>query len=226
MAWHGGKALAEVGAELVKGLRERTGAGIMDCKRALQATGGDADKAVDWLREKGLARAAQKAGRAASEGLVTAYVHAGGRVGVLIEVNCETDFVARTEEFRALAHDLAMQVAASSPRWVRVEDVPPEVVAHEREVLARQAAAEGKPERVLAQMVEGRLRKFYAENCLMAQPFIKDGERTVEAVVKEAIARLGENIVPRRFARFELGAGSVAAADGLAAATTGEAAGG
>ena len=199
--------MAEVGAELVKGLREKTGAGIMDCKRALQATGGDVGKAVDWLREKGLARAAQKAGRAASEGVVTSYVHGGGRVGVLIELNCETDFVARTAEFAALAHDLAMQVAASGPRWVCVEDVPAELVQHERDVLARQAAAEGKPPRVVEQMVEGRLRKFYAENCLLAQAYIKDSDRTVESVVKEAIARLGENIVPRRFARFELGAG-------------------
>ena len=197
--------MAEVTTELVKSLRERTGAGVMDCKRALQAAGGDVDKAVDWLREKGLARAAQKAGRRAAEGVVASYVHAGGRVGVLLELNCETDFVARTPEFAALAHDLAMQVAAARPRWVRPEDVPPEVVAHEREVLTRQAMAEGKPPRVVEQMVAGRLKKFYAENCLMAQPFIKDGDKTVETVVKEAIARLGENIVPRRFARFELG---------------------
>ncbi len=177
----------------------------MDCKRALQATEGDVAKAVDWLREKGLAAAAKKADRVASEGAVVSYIHPGGRMGVLVELNCETDFVARTDEFQALGRDLAMQVAAARPTWVRRDEVPAEVLEHEREVLRRQALAEGKPERIIEQMVEGRLRKFYAENCLLDQSFIRDADRTVEARVQEAIARLGENIVPRRFARFQLG---------------------
>lgn len=206
--------MAELGAEQVKALRVKTGAGIMDCKRALQASGGNEDKAIDWLREKGLARAAQKAGRVASEGTVASYIHGAGRVGVLIELNCETDFVARTDEFLTLAHDLALQVAASAPQWLTPDEVPAAVVDHERDVLTKQALAEGKPAKVVEQMVEGRLRKFYAQHCLLAQPFIKDGDRTVERVVQEAIAKLGENIVLRRFARFALGeAGGEAGAD-------------
>ena len=197
--------MAEISAGAVKELRGRSGAGFMDCKRALQATDGDISKAADWLREKGLAAAAKKADRVAAEGAVVSYIHQGGRVGVLLELNCETDFVARTEEFQALGRDLAMQVAAARPTWVRRDEVPATILEHEREVLRRQALAEGKPERIVEQMVEGRLRKFYAENCLLDQPFIRDTDRTVEARLQEAIVRLGENIVPRRFARFQLG---------------------
>ncbi len=200
--------MAEIGAGAVKQLRERTGAGIMDCKRALQATDNDVDKAVDWLREKGLASAAKKAGRSASDGAIVSYIHPGARVGVLLELNCETDFVAMTADFQALAKDLAMQIAAAGPRWVRREEVPAELLDHERDILRRQALAEGKPERIVDRMVEGRISKFYTENCLLDQPFIKDEDKTVQQLVQEAIAKLGENIVPRRFARFQLGEGS------------------
>ena len=197
--------MAEIGAEAVRQLRAKSGAGIMDCKRALMATAGAVDAAIDWLREKGLASAAKKAGRAATEGAVVSYLHGGGRLGVLLEVNCETDFVARTAEFTALGRELALQVAAGNPRWVRREEVPAALISHERDVLTRQALAEGKPERIVQQMVEGRLKKFYAEHCLLDQAYIKDDSKTVEQLVQEAIARLGENIVPRRFARFALG---------------------
>lgn len=212
--------MAEIGAEAVRQLRERSGAGIMDCKRALTATSGDLDRAADWLREKGLASAAKKAGRAATEGAVVSYIHAGGRLGVLLELNCETDFVARTPEYQALARELAMQVAASNPRWVRREDVPAGSVEHERELLTRQAVAEGKPERIAQQIVQGRMGKFFSEHCLLDQPYIKDGDRTVGQLVQEAIAKFGENIVPRRFVRFALGE---AAGEGEPAAADGEA---
>ncbi len=201
----GADGVAEVEASRVKELRERTGSGFMDCKRALAATDNDLEKAAEWLREKGLASAAKRAGRVASEGLVVSYIHPGGRLGVLLELNCETDFVARTAEFGALARDLAMQVAASNPIWVARADVPAEQVEHERAVLTRQAQNEGKPERVVAQMVEGRLKKFFAERCLLEQPFIKDDGKTVEQLVREHIARMGENLVVRRFVRFGLG---------------------
>lgn len=197
--------MAEVGAEAVKALRQRSGAGIMDCKRALVATGNNVEKAVDWLRENGLAAAAKKAGRTASEGTVTAYVHPGGRVGVLLELNCETDFVARTEEFQQLARDLAMQVAASAPRWVRREEVPADEIQREQSVLERQAAAEGKPAAIVARMVEGRMKKFYQENCLLDQAFVKEDSKTVAELIQGAVAKLGENIVARRFTRFQLG---------------------
>lgn len=213
--------MAEIGAEAVRQLREKSGAGIMDCKRALTETAGNLDKAVDWLREKGLASAAKKAGRLASEGAVVSYLHGGGRLGVLLELNCETDFVARTAEFVALGRELAMQVAASNPRWVSREEVPADAVEHERSVLTRQALAEGKPERIVQQMVEGRLKKFYAEHCLLDQPFIKDDAKTVGQLVQEAIARFGENIVPRRFVRFALGEAS----GGVTSAEDGEAKG-
>jgi elongation factor Ts len=210
--------MAEIPAARVKELRERTGAGMMDCKRALGETGGDMEKAVVWLREKGLAAAAKKSGRAASEGLVEAYVHPGGRVGVLLEINCETDFVARTDDFKALAHDLALQVAAASPRYVRREDVPADVVERERSILMNQARGEGRPENVLARIVEGRLGKFYQESCLEDQAFIKNPDVTVGQVVKEAVARLGENIVVRRFIRYSLGEASGGAEGGAGAA--------
>lgn len=192
-------------SEMVKELRERTGAGMMDCKRALTETQGDMEKAVAYLREKGLAAAAKKAGRTAAEGLVDAYIHADGRIGVLIEVNCETDFVAKTQEFRQLVKDLAMQVAAARPEYVTREDVPPEVLERERSIYRAQALNEGKPPQVVDRIVEGRLEKFYQEFCLLEQPFIKDPERSVRQLLQEHIARLGENIVVRRFARFERG---------------------
>jgi len=209
--------MAEVTAAMVKELRERTGAGMMDCKKALAATGGDMEKAIDYLREKGLAAAAKKAGRIASEGIVDAYIHGGGRIGVLVEVNCETDFVAKTDEFRSFVRDIAMQIAASRPEYVRREDVPAEVVAREKEVLAAQAANEGKPEKIIQKMVEGRLEKFYKEICLLEQPFIKDPDISVQQLLTEKIAKIGENISIRRFVRFELGEGLAKRQDDFAA---------
>jgi elongation factor Ts len=190
---------------MVKALREKTGAGMMDCKRALQETGGDMDKATEYLREKGLAAAAKRAGRTAAEGLVEAYIHLGGKLGVLVEVNCETDFVARTPEFREFVRDIAMQVAAANPQYLAKEDVPAAVLDKEREILRVQALNEGKPEKVVDRIVEGRLEKFYSENCLLEQPFIKDPDRKVHELLTEKIARIGENIVIRRFVRFQLG---------------------
>jgi len=196
-----------VTAEMVKELRERTGAGMMDCKKALVAADGDIEKAIDELRTKGLASAAKKASRVASEGAVTSYIHAGGRIGVLVEVNCETDFVGKTAEFKQLAYDIAMQIAASNPDYVSREDVPEQVITHEKEVLKAQALEEGKPEKVIDKMVEGRLEKFYKERCLLEQPFIKDPDKTVQELIHEHVARIGENINVRRFARYELGQG-------------------
>lgn len=197
--------MAGISASLVKELRQRTGAGMMDCKEALEETGGDLERAIERLREKGLAKAAKKAGRATAEGLIESYIHAGGRIGVLIEVNCETDFVARTPEFKELCRDLAMQVAASKPEYVRREDVPAEVLEKERAILRAQALNEGKPEHLVDKIVAGRLEKFYEERCLLEQPFIKDLDRSVKDLLAEKIATIGENIVVRRFVRFELG---------------------
>lgn len=199
--------MAEIPAKLVKELRERTGAGMMDCKKALMETGGDIEKAIIYLREKGLAAAAKRAGRVAAEGVITAYIHPGNRVGVLVEVNCETDFVARTEEFRQFAHDIALQIAAAKPEYVAREDVPSEVIEREKEILRAQARNEGKPEHVIEKMVEGRLEKFFKEVCLLEQPFIKNPEITVRDLLNELIAKIGENIVIRRFVRYELGEG-------------------
>lgn len=196
-----------VTAEMVKELRERTGAGMMDCKRALVATDGDLEKAIDELRAKGLAKAAKKAGRVASEGVVTSYIHGGGRIGVLLELNCETDFVGKNEEFKQLAHDLAMQVAAANPEYVSREEIPTDALDREREVLKAQALEEGKPEKVIEKMVEGRIEKYYKERCLLEQPFIKDPDKTVQQLVHEHVAKIGENITVRRFARFEVGEG-------------------
>lgn len=197
----------EITAAMVKELRERTGAGMMDCKKALIATNGDIEKAIDELRTKGLAKAAKKAGRIASEGIVASYIHGGGRIGVLVEVNCETDFVAKTDEFKSLVHDIAMQIAASSPEYVRREEVPEEVINHEKEILKAQALEEGKPEKVIEKMIEGRLEKFFKEKCLLEQPFIKDPDKTVQELVHEHIAKIGENINIRRFVRYEVGEG-------------------
>jgi elongation factor Ts len=202
--------MSEVSAGLVRDLRERTGAGMMDCKRALSEVQGDLEKAIVYLREKGLAAAAKRAGRAAADGTVDAYIHAGGKIGVLIEVNCETDFVARTDDFRALVRELAMQVAAANPRYVRREDVPAEVRDQERSIYAAQAANSGKPAAVIDKMVNGKVEKFFSEVCLLEQPFIKDPDKPVSQLVADAVAKMGENIVVRRFARFQLGEQSAA----------------
>lgn len=195
----------KITTEMVKDLRQATGAGVLDCKKALEAAGGDMKKAVTFLREKGLAAAAKKAHRTAKEGLIEAYIHAGGRIGALIELNCETDFVARTEEFRQLAHDLAMQVVAAKPVYLSPEDVPAEVLEAEKAIYRAQAEKEGKPAHVIDKIVEGKLEKFYQEVCLLKQPFIKDEDLTVQDLLTQMIAKVGENIVVRRFARFELG---------------------
>lgn len=196
----------KITASMVKELREATGAGMMDCKKALEETNGDVEKALDFLREKGLAGAQKKAGRIASEGLVDAYIH-GGRIGVLIEVNSETDFVAKNDEFQAFVKDMAMQVAAQAPKYVSRDEVPEEEVAHEMEVLRQQALNEGKPEHIVDKMVQGRLEKFYESICLLDQPFIKDGDKKIQDVLNDLIAKIGENIKIRRFVRFEVGEG-------------------
>ncbi len=197
--------MAEITAALVKQLRERTGAGMMDCKKALQEAGGNLEEAEVVLRKKGIAAAAKKASRATRQGIIGTYVHAGSQLGVMIEVNCETDFVARTQDFQELVHDLAMQVAAADPKWVRPEDVPAEVIEKEREIARERALSEGKPEKVIDRIVEGRLGKFYEEACLYKQPFIKDNNATVEDLIKQKIAKLGENITVSRFVRFKVG---------------------
>ncbi|MEQ1502268.1 MAG: translation elongation factor Ts [Myxococcota bacterium] len=194
-------------AEDVKTLRERTGAGILDCKKALTETGGDLEKAIDWLRTKGIANAAKKSGRAASDGLVTAYIHAGGKIGVLLEVNCETDFVALNDAFKQLCHDLAMHIAAAGPEYVSKEDVPADVVAREREVARQRVIEEGKPAAVADRIVEGRMSKFFDEACLLEQTYVKDDKKTVREVLTDAVARIGENIKVRRFSRFVVGEG-------------------
>lgn len=197
----------EVSASVVKELREKTGAGMMDCKKALAETGGDLEKAVDFLRQKGLAAAAKKADRVAADGAVGAYVHPGGKIGVLLEINCETDFVARTPEFQALLKDVAMQVAAASPRYVRREEVSAEEFEKEKVIYRQQALESGKPEKVVDKIVEGKMEKFYSDVCLLEQSFIKDPDKKVTDVINEAIARLGEKIQVRRFSRFHLGEG-------------------
>jgi elongation factor Ts len=195
----------EIPAKLVAELRARTGAGMMDCKRALAETGGDIEKAIDLLRKTGAAKADKRAGRAASEGLIEAYVHFNGKVGVLVELNCETDFVARTEDFRRLAKDLALHIASAAPLAVRVEDLPTDVVAREREIYLAQLADEKKPDTVKQKIVEGRLKKFFEERVLLEQRFVKDDQRTVGDLVKELSGKTGENVQVRRFARLELG---------------------
>jgi elongation factor Ts len=199
----------EVSASVVKELREKTGAGMMDCKKALAETEGDVRKAIDYLRQKGLAAAAKKADRAAADGAVGAYVHPGGKIGVLVEINCETDFVARTGEFQTLLKDIAMQVAAANPRYIRREDVSPSELDKEKEIYRQQALETGKPEKVIDKIVEGKIDRFYSEVCLLEQSFIKDPDKTISTVINEAIARLGENIQVRRFARYHLGEGAV-----------------
>lgn len=200
----------------VKTLRERTGAGMMDCKNALVETDGDMDKAVDYLREKGIAKAAKKAGRIAAEGIVDSYIHMGGKVGVLLEVNCETDFVARGDQFKSLVHDIALQIAAANPLYLTKEDVPADVLEKEKEILKAQAIEEGKPEKIVEKMVEGRIKTYYDENCLLCQKFVKDPSKTIEQLVIEATAAIGEKISVRRFARFEMGEGLQKKSENLA----------
>jgi elongation factor Ts len=194
-----------IDGNLVKELRQRTGAGIMDCKRALEETDGNLEKAIDHLRKHGLAKASKKAGRATREGLVGSYVHPGGKIGVLVEVNCETDFVARTDEFQSLVKDMAMQVAAANPLYLDRDHVPERFAEKEREILRIQAIESGKPEKVIDRIVEGRMEKFFAEVCLVEQPFIKNPDITIQDMVNDAISRIGENISVRRFTRFQLG---------------------
>jgi elongation factor Ts len=207
----------EVTATMIKDLRERTGAGMSDCKKALTETGADMDKAIDYLRAKGLAKAAKKAGREATEGLVYSYIHGNGRIGVLIEVNCETDFVARNEDFVGFTRDVAMQIAAMAPQFVRKDEVSEDVVAREREVLMAKAKETGKPEPVIAKMVDGQISKWMKEICLLDQSFVKDPDKTIETLQSELIAKIGENIKIRRFVRFELGEGLEKKKDDFAA---------
>ena len=193
-------------ASMVKEIRELTGAGMMECKKALTETNGNMEEAIKLLREKGLAKAAKKAGRIAAEGIVSSYIH-GGRIGVLVEINSETDFVAKNTEFQDFARDVAMQIAASNPLYVRREEVPAEEIEKEKEILKQQALNEGKPEAIVDKMVEGRISKYYKEVCLLEQPFVKDGDVTIQDLLNSKIAKIGENLSIRRFARFEVGEG-------------------
>ncbi len=197
--------MAEISASIVKELREKTGAGMMECKKALEATGGDMEKAITFLREKGVATAQKKAGRTAKEGLVGSYIHAGGKIGVIVEVNCETDFVARNEDFQSLVRDIAMQIAAVKPLYVSREEVPADVIAKEKEIYITQAKNSGKPEKIWDKIAEGKLEKFYEEVCLLDQPFIKDQNIKVKDLIVQAVSKIGENIQVRRFVRFQVG---------------------
>ena len=197
----------QITAQMVKELRERTGAGMMDCKKALQENGGDLDKSVDFLRKKGIASAEKKAGRVAAEGAVGSYIHGNGSIGVLVEVNCETDFVARTDEFQALVRDIAMHIAAAEPRFVRREEVTESVLDKEREIYAEQMREEGKPEKIIPKIVEGKIEKYYSEAVLLEQSFIKNPDQTVQQMLTERVAKIGENIQVRRFTRYRLGEG-------------------
>lgn len=197
----------EISIELVKDLRQRTGAGIVDCKAALQEAGGSIEAAIDYLRKKGLATAAKKAGRIATDGLVASYIHAGGKMGVLVEINCETDFVAKTGDFQEFVKNMAMHIAAANPQFIRREDVPPEVLEKEKDIYRTQALDSGKPEKVIDKIVEGKLERFYSETCLLEQTYIRDSDVTVKEVLDGMIGKLGENIAIRRFARFQLGEG-------------------
>ncbi|HYT08515.1 MAG TPA: translation elongation factor Ts [Rugosimonospora sp.] len=196
---------SNVPAQLVKELRERTGAGFNDCRNALAEASGDVERAIDILRRKGQAAAQKKAQREASEGLIGHYIHAGGKIGVVVEVNCESDFVARTDDFQRLCHDLAMHIAALDPRYVRREEVTPEILGHEREIYSEQARSTGKPEAVIEKIVNGKMEKFYEDNCLYEQHFIKDESLTVSELINQMIAKLGENISVRRFVRLKVG---------------------
>jgi len=214
----------KVTADMVRDLRERTGAGMLDCKKALEESGGDAEKAIEILRKRGLAAAAKKAGRVAAEGAVGSYIHAGGKIGVLVEVNCETDFVARTDEFQQLVRDVAMHIAAAEPRFVSREEVTDEVLATERRIYREQALEQGKPEAVVDRIVDGKVGKFYAEAVLLEQPFIKDPDKTIGDLLAEKIAKIGENIRVRRFSRYRLGEGIEKRSDDFAAEVAAQAA--
>jgi elongation factor Ts len=194
-----------IGIEQIKQLREETGAGVLDCRKALETYNGDFEKAIEYLREKGLAKAAKRADREVLEGMVELYSHGNGRVGVMVEVNCETDFVARSESFRKFAHEVALQVAAGAPKYVRVEDIPAEVLEQEREKARNLALAEGKPEKVIERIVDGKMEKYYNDNCLLRQNYVRDENMTLEDLRNQHIAAIGENIVIRRFARWEVG---------------------
>jgi len=195
----------QITAKMVKELRDKTGAPMMDCKQALGEASGDMEKAIDFLRLKGMASAAKKAGRTAGEGLVSSYIHAGGKIGVLVEVNCETDFVARTDDFQGLVRDIAMHIAAADPRFVRREEVTDAVLEREREIFTQQALESGKPENVVARIVEGKVDKFYSEAVLLEQPFVKNSDQTIEELIGAMVGKLGENIQVKRFSRFALG---------------------
>ena len=195
----------EITAAMVKDLRQATGAGVLDCRSALESSDGDFDGAVAILREKGLAAAAKKAGRQASDGRIEAYVHPGSRIAVLLELNCETDFVARTDDFTGLAHDLALHIAFAAPGYLSREEVPEEVIERERAEYRAQALEEGKPERIVDRIVDGRLKKFYQDVCLLEQPFVRDEDKSIQELITDAVARLGENIILRRFVRYQLG---------------------
>ena len=197
----------EISSELIKDLRQRTGAGVMDCKTALRESKGDMEGAIDYLRRKGLAAAAKRAGRIATEGLVSSYIHAGGKIGVLVEINCETDFVARTEDFQAFVKNMAMHIAATSPQYISRDQVPPSVIEREKGIYRIQAQDAKKPEKVIEKIIEGKLERFFAEVCLLEQTYIRDSDVTVKEVLDSLIAKLGENVAIRRFARFQLGEG-------------------
>ena len=201
--------------DIVK-LRKRTNAGMMDCKNALTETNGDLDKATEWLREKGIAKAAKKADRIAAEGLVYSYIHMGGKIGVLVEVNCETDFVSRSDNFVNLCKDIALHIAAAKPLYVEVSEVPADVLNHEKEILRSQALNEGKPEAIVDKMIEGRVKKFYEEVCLLEQPFVKDPSKAIKDIIHEAVLTIGEKIAIRRFTRYEMGEGLEKRSDNFA----------
>jgi elongation factor Ts len=211
--------MAEVTSAMVKDLREKTGAGMMDCKKALLESGGDVEKAITWLREKGLATAGKKAGRSATEGAVGSYIHLGGKIGVLVEINCETDFTARNEKFQALVKDIAMQIAWSNPRWLRREDVPENVLVEEKSIHRAQLLEQGKPEAMLEKIIPGKLEKFFKDNCLLEQAFFRDpdGKRSVQDEINAAVALIGENIQVRRYTRYALGEGLTKATKDFAA---------
>jgi elongation factor Ts len=197
----------EIPVESVKDLRQRTGAGVVDCKKALQEAKGNVDAAIDYLRRKGLATAAKKAGRIASDGLVSSYIHAGGKMGVLVEVNCETDFVAKTEDFQTFVKNIAMQIAAANPQYIRREEIPEEVLEKEKDIYRTQALEGGKPQKVIDKIVDGKMERFYSEVCLLEQTYIKDSDLTIKELLEAMIAKIGENISIRRFSRFQLGEG-------------------
>ena len=197
--------MAGISATMVKQLREKTGAGMMDCKNALSECDGDMDQAVDFLRKKGLATAQKRAGRAMTEGIIHSYIHLGGKLGVLVEVNCETDFVARNEDFKEFAKNIAMHIAASNPLGIQAEDVPEDIVNKEKEIYRAQALEMGKPENVIDKIVEGKLKKFFTDNCLMNQPYVKDPDVTISDLLTELIGKIGENLTIKRFVRYQIG---------------------